>query len=278
MLGVAFAAASLVSLGSALHLDWGAHAKSACQAISQPPLATDPYELIALGSATRRWVASSPRNSHAQLARGVLLECVAARGTASLVNLLSKEDSEVCGFNGALRSEELRPGQSRTLYLTPIATLGCEKAARQAYERALSRDPSLAEARLRLAHLVIRQPRLIPLKNDDPKLIELSSAAPDVRIGFLASMFLGLAAEKRNDLAAAAIRYERARVVGPEWASARYALGSVLLQQGRAEPARDLLRGAAEPHPSDPWYGYACRIMTSEVLSELREWRARVDR
>jgi hypothetical protein len=29
------------------------------------------------------------------------------------------------------------------------------------------------------------------------------------------------------------------------------------------------------PDASDPWYGYQCRIMTPEVLTELRQWQAR---
>jgi hypothetical protein len=128
------------------------------------------------------------------------------------------------------------------------------------------------EAQLRLAYLKIRQPRLTPLKDDDPKLSELSSVAGDVRFGYLASMFLGLAAEKRTDLSAAAVRYERARAVGPQWPSARYALASVLFQQGHWELAQELLQGGSQVDLSDPWYGFACTIMTTDALAELRVW------
>jgi hypothetical protein len=61
--------------------------------------------------------------------------------------------------------------------------------------------------------------------------------------------------------------------VGSERQSARLALASVLLQEGRTESARDLLPLEVRPGDSDPCYGYACRIMTADVLSELREWQ-----
>jgi hypothetical protein len=87
-------------------------------------------------------------------------------------------------------------------------------------------------------------------------------------------MFLGLSAEKRRDLAGAVARYEQARVIGPDYASVRYALASVLLRQGLTQPARELLNLSNGPAGVDPWYSYSCEILTPEVSTRLRQWQA----
>ena len=152
---------------------------------------------------------------------------------------------------------------------------GCERGAKQAYERALDRDASLAEPALRLAYLAIHQSRTSPLKKDDERLVALSKGHLDTRVTFLATMFLGIGAEKRGDLPGSQSRYEAARALAPAWPSARYALSAVLVQQGRTESARDLLGSEGRQDAGDPWYGYSCTLMTSEALEKLQEWTGR---
>jgi hypothetical protein len=235
-------------------------------------------EVLGWGLAVKAWVADSPKSLDAQLARGVLLECLAspAHGTGYPKSMLSAEDDEACGYHAP---QSAPPGHdliSRTWLELPMSTLGCEKGARTVYEKILKTDPSREEAELRLGYLRVREPRLTPAKDDEPGLVRLAAAGSDARTRYLASLFLGLAAEKRRDLDTAARRYEAARAVGPDWPSARFALASVQLQQARPDTARDLLAGDAHADPADPWNGYSCRIMTPGVADELRAWERKV--
>lgn len=237
----------------------------------EAPLSAAQRELVSWGSAVKEWTAASPRDPHAQLARSVLLECLASpvHGDAFPKSMLSDEDNEACGFHPPVAT--LPEGTYlKTWQELPMSALGCEKAARTIHEKNLILDPTIEESQLRLAYLKIREPRTVPLKNDDPSLLRLATSSTDVRFKFLAELFLGLAAEKRKDIDKAAEFYTRAVAANEHWLSARYALASVRLLQGKGVLARDLLPAAVHPDPSDPWYGYSCRIMTQQVVDELR--------
>jgi hypothetical protein len=125
-----------------------------------------------------------------------------------------------------------------------------------------------------LSYLTIVQPRTSPLSKDDAKLVTLSTTDIDMRLKYLSWLFLGLAAEKRNDWALASSRYEHAMALAPTWPSAKHALAAVLIQDGKAQSASAVLKNL-QFTGSDPWYGYPCQIMTLEVVSQLQEWERR---
>ena len=194
---------------------------------TQPSDVTNSQEMVAWARAVRQWSNDSPRDAGTQLARGVLLECLALPTSRMGMawSLLSKEDADACGTPATPRGEDLRAGRVQTLYWTPpLAMLGCRSAAKRAYQRAVERDERLVEARLRLAYLTIVQPRTSPSHDDDPGLLRLLKENLNRQYRFLATLFLGLGAERRNDFPLAASRYEEARAIAPEWKSARYVL------------------------------------------------------
>ena len=153
-------------------------------------------------------------------------------------------------------------------------------AARSAYEKVLDKEPANPEAMLRLGALTARDfdPLQQSGKDADARLVKAESLTTDPQIKFIALLSRGLIAEKRKDLALARARYEEARAINSEWSSARVALGSVFLQDGRTQAAKEMLPLETRPDTTDPWYGYSCRIMTPEARSELREWQARQGR
>ena len=248
-----------------------------CQFAEQQSAAQlDQHRLANWAVGVREWLRKSPGDAGAHLARGVLLECLASpqHRDAFSWSLLSAEDSQACASPPAARGEDLPTGRLQVLYVTPeLAMLGCQRAARQAYEKAVDRDKNLTEAALRLGSLTVRQPRSTPQKKDDVHLLHVLNSGGDSKLRFLASMFLGLAAERRSELAAAVTRYEQARVLGPEYPSVRYALASALHRQGQAPLARDLLN-IHGPAAVDPPYNYSCEILTPEGSTRLRQWQA----
>jgi hypothetical protein len=183
-------------------------------------------------------------------------------GYGFLPDMLSRDDQEACGVR-AVQPDRQGMVVVNYNYSGGMSIGGCRTAARSAYEKVLQKDPASAEARLRRGGLIA--------VGFDPE--RAGGLTEDRRVTYLAGLFRGLVAEKRKDLVAARARYEEARALGPEWQSARLALGSVWLQEGRVASARELLPLEVRPDDSDPWYGYACRIMTPDVLSELREWQ-----
>jgi hypothetical protein len=233
-----------------------------------PPVA----DLNGWAATVAEWIKTSPRDARAHLARGVLLECLAFSPSRDAFswNLLSESDRSTCGGAPVPMGEDVHPGRVQTVYWsTLLAARGCDRAAKAAFERASQLRPDLDEARLRASYATIRQPRTTPLKNDDKDLLHLLNNAREKKVRFLAALFLGLGAEKRRDLASASQRYQQAREQAPQWASARYALAAILLQQGRMSDLGDALSKAADL-ADDPWYAYTCGIMTLDIVDELR--------
>jgi hypothetical protein len=123
-----------------------------CQ-IEHPSAQLDQRRLTNWAVGVREWLRKSPRDGGAHLARGVLLECLASplHRDAFSWSLLSAEDARACASPPAARGEDLPPGRLQVLYVTPeLAMLACQRAARQAYQKALDRDKELTEAALRL--------------------------------------------------------------------------------------------------------------------------------
>ena len=242
------------------------------------PVVAGSQDLSARPSAVRAWLKSSPKDARAQLARGVLLECLASpvHREVPVWQLLPEEDAEACGTPAMPPGDQIQPGRVQTqFWSTELVRRGCQRVARQAYERALKHDSSLTEARLRLSSLTIRQPRTSPLKNDDRDLVSLTQSTEKRDFVYLASMFLGLGAERRGDLTAAKARYGHARTVASEWPSAAYALAAVMIREGDIEGASALLSKELSKPLEDPWYRYPCEILTPEIRNDLAAWESR---
>ena len=235
-------------------------------------------ELITWGYAVRAWITSEPRNAKAQMARGVLLECLASPQLADgfLPDMLPPGDREEC--QAGLPVQSYSAGfLSSSWRLKPMNVAGCRRAAMSSYIRVLSREPTSPEAQLRTAAHVVKS-SWPPPKADDARLVKLVNSEADPQVRFLALLFLGLGAERRMDLSAARARYEAARSINPAWISAQHSIASTLLQQGRFDLAQEALPVESRPDQSDPWYSYPCRILTHDVLAELRVRQSKVQR
>lgn len=243
-------------------------------------LTAEQRDLITWGFAVQDWVLDAAHDAAAQLARGVLLECLASPAHATAGDLfpamLLKSDRGACSYT--TWSPPPHDGRDGFTVWTErvggVGVKGCQKAAQGAYADVLAHDPGNTEATLRLGYL-----RALASSSDraDPLLSGLADTSGDPRYRYLALLFLGREAEDHGNLGVAAARYEQARSANDAWPSARLALASVLLQLGQLERARALASAGARPDPSDPWYGYACRIMTPAVATALRERQDRLN-
>jgi len=138
------------------------------------------------------------------------------------------------------------------------------------YRRALERDATLAEARLRLGRV-----RLLRGRADDAlrefDRVALEARLPDQR--YLARIFAGRALEALGDLRGAAERYRGATALLPEAQTGQLALGRVLGRLGDAGGSQAALeRASTASDVNDPWWDYLSgqpqRI--SPLMDELR--------
>jgi len=129
-------------------------------------------------------------------------------------------------------------------------------SARTALERIVSRVPSSAEAKLRLAHIhvVDHEPgRATPL------LEAARSLKPPPPIDYLASIMLGEILAQRNQLDAALKLFAHALELMPNAQSAYLAQAHALRSAGRLDDAAKVLRTmlARAEHAPDPWKQYS---------------------
>jgi len=134
----------------------------------------------------------------------------------------------------------------------PESTLGEADAA---FRRALSADPGLGEARLRLGRVRLLRERV------GDAVVGLRRVAREdgsLRRRYLARLFEARAHEKRGDLAPAVEAYLAAVAVEPEGQSAWIGLGRALDLLGRREEAQDAFVAALGLHRErgDPWWTY----------------------
>ena len=75
-------------------------------------------ELISWAYAVQEWLHQSPNSPRAQLARGVMLECLASpvHGNGFLNDMLRREDQEQCAARG-FSPDRLKPGLTVVLVL-----------------------------------------------------------------------------------------------------------------------------------------------------------------
>jgi tetratricopeptide (TPR) repeat protein len=139
------------------------------------------------------------------------------------------------------------------------------------YERALASDPSLDEARLRLAHVRL----LMGLAEEAlPDLERVATRAGQRRQRYLARLFAGYGRQQRGDAAAAAASYRACIADGPPAQTALLALGRSLDELGDKAGAQEAFaRAAALDAPFDPWWSYGAGQPErfNDLVAQLRE-------
>jgi tetratricopeptide (TPR) repeat protein len=169
--------------------------------------------------------------------------------------------------------------QTRTTPVTvqPSAPTGNatneRRSAEALFRRALRLDPSLSEARVRLAHLLGIRGRHQEAVTEAGRALE--TGLP-VRMQYFAWLFLGRAQYALGQNADAARAFERAALLFPGAQSARLGLSQVARAQGDRAEAVARLAPLAIPSTrasrQDPWreYGILHVPDVSELVAELR--------
>lgn len=147
------------------------------------------------------------------------------------------------------------------------------KDAERAYRNALSAEPDLVEARLRLG-------RVLALDGDTEGAVRVLAEigeGSEAAYRYLARMFEGDLCERRGDAAEAERRYLAATALLPRAQSAYMALAHVRHSTGaRAAAAADVRATTLDtsvPDSGDPWFGYAHGLSwrANGYLADLRE-------
>ena len=126
------------------------------------------------------------------------------------------------------------------------------------YRAALAAAPGLREAALRCGRVLALQGHYA---EGALQLERVLSASPDVRIGYLARLFMGAELERRGQWTDATAQYGAAVSALPEAQAARTALAFALCHAGRADEARTivdagLLPGFPRGPLDDPFVAY----------------------
>jgi tetratricopeptide (TPR) repeat protein len=148
--------------------------------------------------------------------------------------------------------------------------------AEGALRRAFALDPSLAEARIRLAHVLGARGK----PADAVALAREALAKPlPPFLEYYGAMVLGQNAERLGNAAEAGAAYDRAVAVFPHAQAARVAASRAALSAGRREEAVAAIVEAigpdAPPDREDPWAWYY-RLHEPQATSLVVELRARV--
>jgi tetratricopeptide (TPR) repeat protein len=143
------------------------------------------------------------------------------------------------------------------------------RKARQAYSAAAQADPTLLEARLRLARVLSVE----GAHEEAAALLQPLSHSADTMTAYIARMLQGKEFQRAGALADAVERYESARSIMPEAQSPRLALAQVAYQQGRRSMAAASVRLTVTPSGIiDPWelYTKGTAWRTDQYLARLR--------
>jgi hypothetical protein len=174
------------------------------------------------------------------------------------------------------RGPQWRPnGSSPSLNIPLAETTNAE--AERLYRRALAADPSLLEARVRLARLLEIRKRY---SDSGSELKTVLASDPTGAVGFYAYLFAGRAAQANGQAGEAMAHYKEARSLFPDAQSALLALSQLSLLQSDVPEALvplEHLGGRSEVFTADPWWQYhLCSGRDAEEL--LRELWATVPR
>ena len=143
-------------------------------------------------------------------------------------------------------------------------------AAEGHYRRALEFDSTFAEARLRLGRILFLKDKRKPAREE---LEATAKGASDVRLQYLAYLFLGELDKDEGDLVAASREYAAAMKVGPEYQTPYVALSFVeqmLGQTARARETLDVMTGPLHTDTDDPWWAYEGGAVDGSALEWLR--------
>jgi tetratricopeptide (TPR) repeat protein len=148
------------------------------------------------------------------------------------------------------------------------------RLAEQLYKRALERDPTLVEARIRLG-------RVLGLRRRHKEAVEQlqqGQSADEPLLQFYAHLFLGGEFEALGNGADARQSYERAAELQPTAPSPLFGLSRVADQAGDRGAARDLIARvlmlpADDVDRADPWwvYEFAQARGVDALLDDLRQ-------
>lgn len=130
--------------------------------------------------------------------------------------------------------------------------------------------PERLEAKLRLGRVLQQRGHAEEARS----LLTAVSGAPDARIAYLASLFLGGIEDAAGNQADAAKWYTRAGVIIPSGQAARLAASELLHRAGERQQAAAALPSAIGPDNSaDPWWSYTFGEFwrTELYLSALRK-------
>ena len=203
---------------------------------------SDP-QLLAWSEALKTW--SKEKNSAAfELARGILFDCAAHRPGRDVY--FDPDKSELAGNPGC------RAGRQPQ----------CAQEAERAFAKAVKLDPTLTEARLRLA--AARSARGSRDGVDDLAAIYASDHTP-LELQYLAAVFLGKNAWAATDPKGAAAWFSTASALNPSWTVAP------LLAAATAPPAAQTVAQWRSPADSslDPFYAYRCGVFTAVIRDDL---------
>ena len=143
--------------------------------------------------------------------------------------------------------------------------------ARRELRRAMTLDPTLHEARIRLAHVLSRL-------GDDREAVEIVRPALEAPLppflDFYAALILGRSEEQLGRFEEAGVAYARAAARFPGAHSAEIGRSRVALAQGRAPDALKILVDVVGPsatEETDPWSDYRQHDPDADTL--LEAWR-----
>jgi hypothetical protein len=145
--------------------------------------------------------------------------------------------------------------------------------ARRELRRALTLDPALHEARIRLAHVLSRL-------GDHRQAVEVVRPALEAPLPplleFYAAVILGRSEEQLGRFEEAGVAYARAAARFPGAQSAEIGRSRVALAQGRARDAQKMLIDVIGPYSTeqpDPWLDYL-RLQDPDGETQLKAWQA----
>jgi tetratricopeptide (TPR) repeat protein len=145
--------------------------------------------------------------------------------------------------------------------------------AERELRRALALDPSLHEARIRLAHVLSRL-------GDDRQAVEVVRPALEAPLPplleYYAAVVLGRSEEQLGRFDEAGVAYARAAARFPGAQSAEIGRSRVALAQGRAAGAQKMLVDVVGPYSTeqpDPWLDYL-QLHDPDGETQLKAWQA----
>lgn len=145
---------------------------------------------------------------------------------------------------------------------------------------ALALDPTLHEARLRVGRLLLAMGALVQA---EPHLEAVDRLSADNRHRYLARLFLGRLAERRDRQDDAARFYARAIACWPDSQAARLALARVLERESGPAAARPLVAATLAAarrldRAADPWWLYPFGPPRLAGATLDRVWKQALDR